>query len=390
MNPSYRYLGLALLLGASVAALQAQTAITPGDLLVYRVGSNAGTDTLANTGNQVFIDEWTTSGTYVQSIATGMFASGTATSEGSLTSSPDGQYFAFTGYATTTGANLANATAATINRSVGILSTSGTLTKTNFSDVASGNNPRTAVTTTGTDIYVAGGAGGVRYGTVNPSTTQTSTQLSTTLTNIRSLSVFGGQLYESDSSGSSIRLGTVGTGLPTTSGQTISNLPGFLTSGSPYEFFFADLSNSVAGMDTLYVAEDTTGGGQIQKYSLVSGSWVASGTIAAASVRGLTGVVNGSSVTLYGSTGSSGATGSGTVYDFVDASGYDGTASGSATALFNNTALQSALSAAGGSYAFRGIEIAPATAVPEPATYAAIFGGLALIGAIYRRRRATK
>jgi hypothetical protein len=33
-----------------------------------------------------------------------------------------------------------------------------------------------------------------------------------------------------------------GTGIPTTAGQTTTNLPGFPTSGgSPYGFFFADL-----------------------------------------------------------------------------------------------------------------------------------------------------
>src|SRR4051794_34133122 len=80
-------------------------AFLPGDLVIYRVGD--GTHALANTGNAVFLDEYTTSGTLVQSVpvptvAGGsnlpMVASGTATSEGLLSLSPNGQYLAFTGY----------------------------------------------------------------------------------------------------------------------------------------------------------------------------------------------------------------------------------------------------------------------------------------------------
>jgi hypothetical protein len=81
----------------------------PGDIVVYRVGS--GTGSLVSTGNAVFLDEFTPTGTLVQSIplpttASGLnkplFASGTATSEGFLTLSADSQYLLLTGYATTT------------------------------------------------------------------------------------------------------------------------------------------------------------------------------------------------------------------------------------------------------------------------------------------------
>ena len=60
--------------------------------------------------------------------------------------------------------------------------------------------------------------------------------------NARHAHIFGGQLYVSASSGA-IRLGTVGTGTPTTGGQTITNLGGFPTStGSPYQFAFFRLT----------------------------------------------------------------------------------------------------------------------------------------------------
>jgi hypothetical protein len=50
---------------AVTAALQASP-ISPGDLVVYRVGDGAAG--LLNTGAAVFVDEYTTTGTLVQSI----------------------------------------------------------------------------------------------------------------------------------------------------------------------------------------------------------------------------------------------------------------------------------------------------------------------------------
>src|SRR5262249_37482317 len=152
---------------------------------------------------------------------------------------------------------------------------------------------------------------------------------STTVPNLRGIQIFAGQLYVSDSSGTTVRLGTVGSGLPTTSGQTITNLPGFPTTGSPYGFFFADL-DSTPGLDTLYVADDPTSGspGGITKYSLVSGNWISNGTVGAAedAYRGLTGSVSGSSVVLFATRkGGSGATGGGELVSLVDSSGYNGT-----------------------------------------------------------------
>ncbi|WP_353674753.1 ExeM/NucH family extracellular endonuclease [Synechocystis sp. LKSZ1] len=334
-------------------------AFTAGNLVIYRVGTGSGS--LVNTGNEVFLDEYTPAGALVQSIALPtttsgtmqpLIASGTATSEGLLTLSVDGKYLLLTGYGTTTGGSSLSGTLGTsVSRVVARVDASGNIdTSTALTDFASGNNPRSVASTNGTDLWVAGGAGGVRYTTLGSTT---STQLSTTVTNIRAANILGGQLYISTSSGSTVRLGTVGTGTPTTSGQTITNLPGFPTNtGSPYGFFFADLDGA-PGLDTLYVADDTAN--QIQKYALVAGSWAANGIITATAVRGLTGSVSGTTVTLYGTTGGSGATGGGSLYKFVDSTGYNATASGTATTIAtaaNNTA-------------FRGVAFAP-VAPPNP------------------------
>src|ERR1700756_616360 len=322
---------------ACTAGTMAQTnqrilaGFTPGNLVVYRAGS--GTGSLVNTGNPVFIDEYTTSGTLVQSIAlpttvTGsnqpLVCSGTASSEGLISLSADGRYLVLTGYNATIpyASSLTGTSSTAVPRVVGIINASGVVnTTTSLTDAATGNNVRSAASTDGTNIWVTGGAGGVRYTTAGSTT---STQLSTSVTNLRQLNIFNGQLYTSSSSGA-FRLATAGTGEPTTSGQTITNLPGFPTAtGSPYGYFFADLSAVVSGVDVVYVADDTPG--SIQKYSLVSGNWVSNGTVTATAIRGLTGsVTSGTVVTLYGVTGGTSASGGGSIYSFTDAGGYNTT-----------------------------------------------------------------
>src|SRR4051794_15302858 len=83
------------------------TPLTPGNVVLYRVGDGAAG--LVNTGAAVFVDEYTPAGGLVQSIpvpttASGankpLIASGTATSEGLLTVSPNGQFVTVTGYST--------------------------------------------------------------------------------------------------------------------------------------------------------------------------------------------------------------------------------------------------------------------------------------------------
>ncbi|MEI6656093.1 MAG: YDG domain-containing protein, partial [Verrucomicrobiota bacterium] len=334
-------------------------AFTAGNLAVYRVGS--GTGSLVNTGNPVFIDEYTPAGVLDQSIpmptsASGsnkqMVAAGTSTSEGLLTRSTDGQYLVLTGYdaATSNTSSLTGTTSAAVNRVIGRVDSNGTVdTTTALSDASTGSSPRSAVSVDGTAFWIAGGAGGIRYTALGGTT---STQLSTTVTNLRQAGIFGGRLYVSDSSGSAVRLGTVGAGLPTASGQTITNLPGFPVAGSPYGFFLADLSASVAGMDTLYVCDDTAGTGGIQKYSFDGTTWTAKGTVgtAADGYRGLAGVVSGSTVTLYVTRkGGSGATGGGEIACLTDSSGYGGTLTGTPALL----------ATAGSNTAFRGIALVP-------------------------------
>jgi hypothetical protein len=184
----------------------------------------------------------------------------------------------------------------------------------------------------------------------------TSVQLSTTVVNLRQVGIFASQLYVTTGSGTAVRLGTVGSGLPTTSGQTITNIPNFplgttANPTSPYGFFFADLDPGTPGVDVVYVTDDSVG---LTKYSLVGGNWTVNGTVGVGSdgYRGITGVVSGTSVALFavrggGSTG----TGGGQLVALTDASGYNGS--------LPSTTPTTTLATAPTNVAFRGVALAP-------------------------------
>ncbi len=355
-------LSITFLILAILAPTGLSAPFTPGNLVIYRVGS--GTGSLINTGNPVFLDEYTPAGVLVQSIPLPteisgahrrLVASGTATTEGLLTRSANGTFLILTGYdsALPGTVSLPTTDAATVNRVVGRVDHNGNVdTTTALADYSTGTNPRSAASTNGIDLWVSGGAGGVRYATLG---SVTSTSVSTTVTNLRQINIFSGQLYVSTSSGSAVRIGAVGTGTPTTSGQTTTNLPGFLTAGTPFAFFFADLDAGVAGVDTLYVADD--GADALRKYSLVGGNWVLNGTVGvnADNYTGVTATVSGSTVTLYAvRLGGSGAGGGGQLVSLVDSSGYNGAFAGTPTLL----------ATAAANTAFRGVALAPVAGGP--------------------------
>ena len=127
----------ALFVSCSISSSEAAP-ITPGNLVIYRAGS--GTNTLANTGNDVFLDEYTTAGSLVQSIAmpatgdgTKLVSAGNSNGEGALSISPDGTWLAFTGYNTTVplGSSITAANSTTVPRVAGVFNTTtGTHTLT--------------------------------------------------------------------------------------------------------------------------------------------------------------------------------------------------------------------------------------------------------------------
>jgi N-acetylneuraminic acid mutarotase len=336
---------------------------TPGNVVVYRVGT--GTTALTNASTEVFLDEYSRDGSLVQSIALptsdnganqSITASGTATSAGLISRSSDGQFIIVTGYDSAPGvASISSSATVTVTRVIGRVAANGTVDSSTTTTSFSGNNIRGATSTDGTGFWASGANTGIIHQALGGS--GAGTIVSNTSMNNRSLGIFGGQLYVSSGSGTNTFRGVsaVGTGLPTTTGQTTTRLPGLNDTDNPssYQFFFADLDAGVAGNDTLYIADDAAGA--LTKWSLVAGTWTKNNTIGVIedAYRGLTGTVNGTTVTLF-ATRDTGLN-SDTLVSLVDASGYNA----------NIVATPITIATAATNTALRGVALSPGE-IPKP------------------------
>ncbi len=344
---------------------------TSGDLVVYRVGT--GSAALSSASTAVTLDEFlpgtagqaapafslpmpttTGSGTTPNPLT----ASGSATSEGGLTLSTDGTTLLVPGYDSAPGTAGIASTADTADPrevaevgSAGDINTTTTLGNTATS-AFSGNNPRGATSVNGSAIWV-GGAGGTEAteGGVWYTTEGSNTATQLIGGNFRWANIFNQQLYSSSGSATSpaiIGVNQIGTGLPTTTGQTDTNLNGVdsTSSGSPYSYYL--LSEGGNGIDTAYVADSGVG---IEKYSLIGGTWTAEGSVALSGATGLTGTASGTTVTLY-------ATNPGSLVQITDSTS-TGTLTGAPVVT---------LASASTNEAFRGVAFAPTAIVPPPTT----------------------
>jgi len=362
--------------------------ITPGNLVIFRAGS--GTNSLGNTGNNVFLDEYTTTaGVLVQSIpitATGtgtkLITAGGATAEGALSISPDGRWISFGGYNATIpqASSLPGSSSASVSRSVGILdTTTGNFTLTTTGTFYNAQAIRTAHSSDGNKFWTAGSGFGISYGTVSGGTASLVNSTSAG-TNLRVLGGYGSGLYIAAASGTLPTVGLLGgnplAGNAPTSNDVIPNIPrqGGSPTTSRYGFTFLDTNPAVPGIDTMYTVDDSNTSGGLWKYTLDGGgTWNAAGTVQAftGALRGLAGGVYGNDVKLF-MTGSAN-----TLWTYTDTNAAASTLSGTLTAF-------TSLAVASGSTAFRGVVLVP---VPEPA-------GMALLGvagaagvAVWHRRR---
>ncbi len=279
--------GMALSVGLSAQ-------FTAGRVVVLQAGD--GASALVNTGNPIVLREFQTTGTPGITVTvpstgpTPMIIGGTGTTEGNLSLSGDATRLVFSGYAQAlpNATVLSSSAAATINRAVGSVNAGGTFTR-NFTSASffSANSIRGGASD-GTNYWATGGNDGTDY--FGPGTAGI---IATGKTNLRASAVFNGQLYVSSASaaGTPANAGVfaVGTGLPTTTGQTLTTL---VNSGSTVtNGFFLSPSGTV-----LYV---TIGTGGIQKWTFSAGWTLAYTMTFAAGANAVVADMSGANPILY-------------------------------------------------------------------------------------------
>ncbi len=231
-----------------------------------------------------------------------------------LSDTNDGSLLAFGAYnTTTTSGNLATLTGNV--RAVGTLDTNTNFVlQATYSEPTadSGNQTRSATSVDNSAWYFTDKSGLFTNGATAPS-------LGTNILNARS---FGGTVYVSSTQASPVvAVSTVSS--PTAT--SLTGLPGIASDSKIQDFYLIQSGSNGDTYDVLYTVDQGTSSATVNKFSLVSGSWVANGTYTFAS--------NAESM-IAENNGSGGAylfvlTGSGSVNNSVvrltDAAGYNAT-----------------------------------------------------------------
>jgi hypothetical protein len=400
--------GGALLAVSAAPAFAGGSSFTQGDLVVYET---VGTTNAASAVNLVdYSLSPPASSTSAPSSATPGFTvnlptadgspssgdhalvgSGGALNDGELTDSADGQSLIAEGYddplATAgTGAVYSSSVA----RTVGIVSPSGTVdTSTTFSGSGAGKTRSATTAVTGGNIYT-----GTQDNGLGITTDGASTNTTVNSDDVDELQVVDGNLYDSTNK----TINQVGTGLPTTTASDTALVTGANepTGFGPDQFVLTNL-NGGSTPNTLYVADGSNGASSgdpdsVDKYSLESGVWTATGKITVPFAVGIAvNVVSANDVNIY-VTGTAPTDSPPTssdlttyLYGFTDTSGLDGTLNGTPTVIAQ----------APSGDVFKGLAwapVAPGTGTPE-ASMALAFPALGVVllggGYVVWRRRET-
>jgi hypothetical protein len=354
--------------GVYEQAVQAQP-FGASDEFIFRVGDgttpliaqapnpNAGQGSI---GNTIFIDEYTPTGTLVQSIilpsvdGTGtqnaihaIVADGQQSATGQLALSADGQYLFVTGY--DSNPLLANAplphSTNSVPRSVARIKYDGSIQTIGFTAGSSGiqtsGNINGVYSPDGNQFYISGTAGVYYSSSFTPSAAlQSPTKITSTTYTVTGLESDGANLDIVGTPNSGGVLVGAYTGFPTAAASAPTNLPGLPGADNfqlfPIDVFFTHLNgtNAPAGINTMYISDDgpSFAHGAITKWALVSGSWTMVDTVTAGtnntavSFYWLTGLADATgNVTLYSTYGNGGNsnTGPGYLYSITDTNGYN-------------------------------------------------------------------
>ncbi len=348
---------------------------TQGNLVVSRAATNTAV------GVSVFLDEYSPTGTLVQTVAMPTIASGSnrpfvisgqQNFEGTLNLSTDKRYLVMGGYksgaCTVSTASGNTRIVATVDNNA-LVNTSTELTDFDFYF-------KSVASTNGTDLWIDGNFG-IHYTTLGAST---STRVSTDNQNNYNLGIYDNKLYFCTEAAAS-RFGYLSNGLPTTANQPYTILGSAFAPtqiaglNAPYGMIMFDMDATIPGVDVVYMAEGALNGTANASRGLVkycvnsSGVWVKSGAIIPAPVatdglKQLTGSYDAATgvVTLYAVTQAAvNANATSSIVKITDATGYNGSLSGSFTNLVTS----------GANTAFRGIALAPQAAAAATAPDAA-------------------
>lgn len=252
-------------LGCMLNVQESKAQFTKGNLVILRVGNDTAT-ALNSSATAAYLDQITPAGALVNSFAipvTGaarLTMSGSSTSEGQITRKPDGTRIIVAGYDTSAGIPLISLSAsATVSRAINEITPSGVMARSVESKVFQNRDNMRSAASTGTFYWAAGGSGGTTY----YGKTDTPAVVQNTVPNTRVVNVYNNNLYFStaSTSGGGAGIYKVGTGLPRTSGQTLTTVALTGLGSSPYAFVI-NKSDSI-----MYVADDRTStGGGIQKF----------------------------------------------------------------------------------------------------------------------------
>jgi len=307
---------------------------------------------------------------------TRLVLSGSATSEGALTRSADGQYLSIAGYNAANATAAVNGAAANADRVYSLVPTTGNV---NMNVVTAGsqattyaaNNIRSVVALDASQAYISGTGSGTSNGVrFIDQTGPVNNRVSSLPTNIRNVNIFNNKVYFSSASGANIGINTFDLALPTTTDSATTSLLFGATSGtgtpSPYDFVF--VTDSLC-----YVSDDRTAanGGGIQKWVKTGTTWAVAYTLNLSTaltpigMRGLAGEVNGDSIDLYAIS----ADGTPRLVGVTDTL---------SAATVPASAVVSVLDTAAAGTVFRGVEI-----IPAPGSIAL----MALGGLLVARRR---